>query len=124
MAAFALSFLLPPVYVASVTLMEAQSSDLGIPVPQLGMMEQQFGLRLAASTSGVSTYPEIVRSRQLLTRVLGQRFPTARNRTVRAAGPADPPRPGGPAPRPSGCASCGGAWTRPSTGAPASSPCA
>jgi uncharacterized protein involved in exopolysaccharide biosynthesis len=81
--AYALSFLLPPVYVASVTLMEAQSSSLGSMSPQLGLMEQQYGLRLGASTSGVSTYPEIVRSRQLLTRVLGQHFLTARNSTVR-----------------------------------------
>jgi uncharacterized protein involved in exopolysaccharide biosynthesis len=81
-AAFALSFLLPPVYEASVTLMEAGSNDLGTMSPQLGLMEQQFGLRLGASTSGVSTYPEIVRSRQLLTRVLERRLPTARNRTV------------------------------------------
>jgi uncharacterized protein involved in exopolysaccharide biosynthesis len=81
-AAFALSFLLPPVYEASVTLVEAGSSDLGTMSPQLGLMEQQFGLRLGASTSGVATYPEIVRSRQLLTRVLGQRFPTARQGTV------------------------------------------
>jgi uncharacterized protein involved in exopolysaccharide biosynthesis len=81
-AAFALSFLLPPVYEAGVTLMEARSSDLGTMSPQLGLMEQQFGLRLGASASGIGTYPEIVRSRQLLTRVLGQRFPTARNRTV------------------------------------------
>jgi uncharacterized protein involved in exopolysaccharide biosynthesis len=80
--AFALSFLLPPVYEASVTLMEAQSSSLGSVPPQLGMLEEQYALRLGIRTSGVSTYPEIVRSRQLLTRVLGQRFPTARNRTV------------------------------------------
>ncbi len=81
--AFALSFLLPPVYEASVTLMEAQSSSLGSVSPQLGMLEEQYALRLGARTSGVSTYPEIVRSRQLLTRVLEQRFPTARHRTVR-----------------------------------------
>ena len=81
-AAFALSFLLPPVYVASVTLMEAGSNDLGTMSPQLGLMEQQFGLRLGVSASGASTYPEIVRSRQLLTRVLERRLPTARNRTV------------------------------------------
>jgi uncharacterized protein involved in exopolysaccharide biosynthesis len=81
-AAFALSFLLPPVYEASVTLMEAQSSGSNAMSPQLGLMEQQFGLRLGTGTSGVSTYPEIVRSRQLLTRVLGQRFPTARNHPV------------------------------------------
>jgi uncharacterized protein involved in exopolysaccharide biosynthesis len=81
-AAFALSFLLPPVYEASVTLMEAPGSELGSMSPQLGLMEQQFGLRLGASTSGVSTYPEIVRSRRLLTRVLGQRFLTSRNRPV------------------------------------------
>ena len=81
-AAFALSFLLPPVYEASVTLMEAQSSSLGSVSPQLGMLEEQYALRLGARTSGVGTYPEIVRSRQLLARVLAQRFPTARNRTV------------------------------------------
>ncbi len=81
-AAFALSFLMPPVYEAGVTLVEARSSDLGTMSPQLGLMERQFGLGLGALTSGVSTYPEIVRSRQLLTRVLGQRFPTARHGTV------------------------------------------
>lgn len=81
-AAYALSFLLPPVYEASVTLMEAQSSNLGSTSPQLGMLEEQYALRLGTRTSGASTYPEIVRSRQLLARVLGQRFPTARNRMV------------------------------------------
>ena len=95
-AAFALSFLLPPLYEASVTLMEAQSSSLGAMSPQLGMLEEQYALRLGASTSGVSTYPEIVRSRQLLTRVLGQRYPTARQGTVllldRLARPAPPAR--------------------------------
>jgi uncharacterized protein involved in exopolysaccharide biosynthesis len=80
--AYALSFLLPLVYVASVTLMEAQSGDLGSMSPQLGLMEQQFGVRLGAGTSGISSYPEIVRSRQLLTRLLQQRFPTELNRTV------------------------------------------
>ena len=81
-AAYALSFLLPLVYVASVTLVEAPGSSAGSMSPQFGLMAQQFGLGLGASASGVITYPEIVRSRQLLTRVLGQRFPTSRNRTV------------------------------------------
>lgn len=80
--AFSLSFLLPLVYVASVTLMEAPGSSSGSMSPQLGLMAQQFGLGLGASASGVSTYPEIVRSRQLLTRVLEQRFPTTGNRAV------------------------------------------
>lgn len=80
--AYALSFLLPPVYVASVTLMEAPSSSSASMSPQFGLMAQQFGVGLGASASGVSSYPEIVRSRQLLTRVLGQRFPDAGNRTV------------------------------------------
>lgn len=79
---FMLSYLLPQVYVASVTLMEAPSSSAGSMSPQLGLMEQQFGLRLGAGTSGVSSYPEIVRSRQLLTRVLEQRYPTARRGPV------------------------------------------
>ena len=69
-AAFALSFLLPLVYVASVMLVEAPSSGLGTVPPQLGMMEQQFGLGLGALSGGISTYPDIVRSRQLLTRLL------------------------------------------------------
>ena len=81
-AAFALSFLLPLVYVASVMLVEAPSSGLGTVPPQLGMMEQQFGLGLGALSGGISTYPDIVRSRQLLTRLLASRFPTERNRTV------------------------------------------
>ena len=81
-AAYALSFLVPPVYVASVTLMEASGSSSGSMSPQFGLMAQQFGLGLGASASGISSYPEIVRSRQLLTRVLGQSFPTSRNRTV------------------------------------------
>jgi uncharacterized protein involved in exopolysaccharide biosynthesis len=82
LAALALSFVLPPVYVASVTIMEAQSNGSNTMSPQLGSMEEQLAMRLGTRASGVTTYPEIVRSRQLLTRVLGQRFPTARNRTV------------------------------------------
>jgi uncharacterized protein involved in exopolysaccharide biosynthesis len=81
-AAFLISFLLPVVYEASVTLMEAPGSASGAMSPQLGLMEQQFGLRLGASTSGIGSYPEIVRSRQLLTRVLEQRYPTSRNDSV------------------------------------------
>ncbi len=82
MVAYALSFLMPQVYVASVTLMEAPGSSSGSMSPQLGLMAQQFGLGLGASGSGINSYPEIVRSRQLLTRILGQRFPISRNRTV------------------------------------------
>jgi uncharacterized protein involved in exopolysaccharide biosynthesis len=82
-AAFAISFLLPPVYKASVTLMEAQSSSPGAASPQFGPLEEQYALRLGTRMSGVITYPEIVRSRQLLARVLGQRFATARGRSVR-----------------------------------------
>ena len=77
-----LSFVLPPVYNASVTLMEAQSSGLGSASPQLGALEEQYGVHLGARPSGVSSYPEIVRSRQLLARLLGQRFPTSRQRGV------------------------------------------
>jgi uncharacterized protein involved in exopolysaccharide biosynthesis len=82
LAALGLSFALPPVYVASVTLMEAQSGGSNAMSPQLGGMEEQIALRLGAHASGAATYPEIVRSRQLLTRVLGQRFPTTRNQPV------------------------------------------
>jgi uncharacterized protein involved in exopolysaccharide biosynthesis len=78
-----LSFVLPPVYNASVTLMEAQSSGLASSSPQLGALEEQYGVHLGTRPSGVSTYPEIVRSRQLLTRLLGQRFPTSRQPGVR-----------------------------------------
>jgi uncharacterized protein involved in exopolysaccharide biosynthesis len=81
-AAYALSFLMPQVYMASVTLMEAPGSSSGSTSPQFGLMAQQFGLGLGTSASGINSYPEIVRSRQLLTRVLGQRFPTAGNGTV------------------------------------------
>ena len=82
LAALALSFALPAVYVASVTLMEAQSSASSSMASQLGGMEEQIALRLGTRASGAATYPEILRSRQLLRRVLGQRFPTARNQTV------------------------------------------
>lgn len=90
-----LSFILPPVYDASVTLMEAQSSGLDSASPQLGALEEQYGVHLGARPSGVSTYPEIVRSRRLLARLLGQRFPTSRQRSVllldhlTGPGPAD-----------------------------------
>jgi uncharacterized protein involved in exopolysaccharide biosynthesis len=80
--AIAISFLLPPVYEASVTLMEAQSSGLASSSPQLGALEEQYGVHLGARPSGVVTYPEIVRSRQLLTRLLDRRFPTSRRRDV------------------------------------------
>ena len=82
LAALALSFVLPPVYVASLTLMEAQSSGANSTSPQLGAVEEQIAMRLGTRTGGVATYPEIVRSRLLLTRVLERRFTTARGRSV------------------------------------------
>jgi uncharacterized protein involved in exopolysaccharide biosynthesis len=82
LAALVLSFLLPPVYDASVTLMEAQNQGLSDLSSQLGAVEEQLALPLSSHASGVATYPEIVRSRRLLQRVLAQHFPTSRGRTV------------------------------------------
>ena len=82
LSALVLALVLPPVYVASVMLMEAQSGGSSVTSPPPGSMEEQIALRLGSRASGVATYPEIVRSRQLLTRLLGQRFPTARDHPV------------------------------------------
>lgn len=82
LVALGASFLLPPVYEAGATLMEAQSAASGSPLDQLGLAAETFGLRSSARASGASTYPEIVRSRRLLATLLAQRFPTASGEVV------------------------------------------
>jgi uncharacterized protein involved in exopolysaccharide biosynthesis len=73
----ALSLVLPPVYVASTMLMEARGGGADSPLAQLGL-DEALPLHLGTRAGGVNTYPDIVRSRALLTTVLERSYPLRR----------------------------------------------
>lgn len=70
------AFLIPPTYRARTTLIPVSTqSSLGA-LGQLGVGLEDLGLPIGVGNTQVSKYPEIVRSRRLLTHALLQRFPT------------------------------------------------
>ncbi len=77
----ALAFVLPPVYVAGVTLLEAPKHDGSSTLEQLGLSAQALGISSGAGSNAL-TYPDILRSRRLLAGLLAERFPRERGDRV------------------------------------------
>lgn len=75
--ALAIALVLPPTFVASVSVLEAPRSGGGSALDQLGMSADLLGLRSGA-TSNALTYPDVLRSRRLLGALLAQRFRNSR----------------------------------------------
>ncbi len=82
-AAVALSFVLPPKYVAQVTVLEAPRNGGNSALDQLGIGAQALGLSLNGAGSNALTYPDILRSRRLLERVLADTVTTRDGRRAR-----------------------------------------
>ena len=68
--AVAVSFVLPPVYVASVEVVDSSPTVSGSSLDRMSSRLADLGLASGAPASQVATYPEILRSRRLLTRLL------------------------------------------------------
>ncbi|MFN8589583.1 MAG: hypothetical protein U0704_17485 [Candidatus Eisenbacteria bacterium] len=94
--AVALSFVLPPVYVANVALLEAPRPGGGSALDQLGVQAELLGIK-GGGGSNALTYPDILRSRRLIVTLLESRYTDGRGRTTTlidhvARGPASPQR--------------------------------
>jgi len=88
-----ISLLLPPVYVASTSLLEAPKQGGGSTLDQLGISAQLMGIGGGGGASNALTYPDILRSRRLLDGLLASRFPTRQGRPVRLDDYLKPGRP-------------------------------
>ena len=77
------SFVLPPVYVASVSVLEAPRREGGSALEQLGLSASMLGLKAGGGTSNALTYPDILRSRRLLEGLLGSSFALKNGRRAR-----------------------------------------
>lgn len=80
--AVALAFVLPPTYVASLAILEAPRAGTGSTLEQFGLSAEMLGLKPAGGSSAL-TYPDILRSRRLLERLLAASFPARDGRTHR-----------------------------------------
>jgi len=72
--ALGLALVLPPVYVAGVSVLEAPRPGGGAALDQLGLSAEMLGIKAGGASSNALTYPDILRSRRLLEGVLGQSF--------------------------------------------------
>jgi uncharacterized protein involved in exopolysaccharide biosynthesis len=81
--AVAASFAVPPTYVAQVTVLEAPRPGGGSALDQLGLGAEALGLKVGGASSNALTYPDILRSRRLLGRLLDERVPTRGGASVR-----------------------------------------
>ena len=72
--ALLVAFLLPPTFVASVSVLEAQRPGGTSALSQLGVSAEMLGLHAGGSGSNALTYPDVLRSRRLLGALLEQRF--------------------------------------------------
>ena len=88
-----LSFVLPPSYVATVSLLEAPRQNGNSTLDQLGLSAQMLGLKNGGGTTNALTYPDILRSRRLLGGLLASSFPTQRGGRVRLDGYLDRGKP-------------------------------
>ena len=71
--ALLLAFVLPPTFVASVSVLEAPRSNGASALEQLGMSADLLGLRSGGGSNAL-TYPDVLRSRRLLGTLLEQPF--------------------------------------------------
>ncbi len=77
------SFVLPPVYVADISLLEAPKQSGSSTLDQLGLSAQLMGIGAGGGASNALTYPDILRSRRLIEGLLASHFPSRRGGTVR-----------------------------------------
>jgi uncharacterized protein involved in exopolysaccharide biosynthesis len=70
------AFVMPPVYVAGVSMLEAPRDNGGSALDKMGISAQVLGLGAGGGTSNALTYPDLLRSRRLLSGLLAARFPT------------------------------------------------
>lgn len=75
--ALALAFLLPPTFVAGVSVLEAPRSGGASALDQMGVSAEMLGLRTGGGGNSALTYPDVLRSRRLLGALLEKRFRTA-----------------------------------------------
>ena len=80
--AVALSFVLPPTYVANVALLEAPRPGGGSALDQLGLQAEMLGIK-AGGGSNALTYPDILRSRRLVTTLLESNYTDEKGRSVK-----------------------------------------
>jgi uncharacterized protein involved in exopolysaccharide biosynthesis len=80
---FAVSLVLPPVYVSGVSMLEAPRQNGSSTLDQLGLSAQMLGLKAGGGASNALTYPDILRSRRLLVGLLESDFPTQKHGRVR-----------------------------------------
>jgi uncharacterized protein involved in exopolysaccharide biosynthesis len=78
----ALAFVLPPQYVADVSLLEAPRPGGGSALDQLGLSTQVLGLKPASGPTNALTYPDLLRSRRLIESLLQGRYALASGRLV------------------------------------------
>lgn len=71
--ALLIAFVLPPTFVASVSVLEAPRSSGASALDQLGMSADLLGLRSGGGSNAL-TYPDVLRSRRLLGTLLEQPF--------------------------------------------------
>lgn len=76
-AALALSFALPPTYDAKVSVLEAPRANGSSALDQLGLGAEALGFKLGGASSNALTYPDILRSRRLLVRLLADTVNTS-----------------------------------------------
>ncbi len=93
----ALAFVLPPVYVAEVSMLDAPRPSGNSTLEQLGLSAQMLGIKTGGGGTDPLTYPDILRSRRLLEPLLAADFPTRAGRRVALEGylvhgPASPQR--------------------------------
>ncbi|MBI5170001.1 MAG: hypothetical protein HZA61_10970 [Candidatus Eisenbacteria bacterium] len=79
--AVALSFVLPPTYVANVALLEAPRPGGGSALDQLGLQAEMLGIK-GGGGSNALTYPDILRSRRLLTTLLEEKYTDRKGASV------------------------------------------
>ena len=77
-----LALVLPPVYVADVSLLEAPRENGTSTLDQLGVSAQLLGLKTGGGGSNALTYPDILRSRRLIEGLLARRFPVRHGGSV------------------------------------------
>lgn len=76
-AAVALSFALPPTFDAKVSVLEAPRAGGSSALDQLGLGAEALGFKLGGAASNALTYPDILRSRRLLVRLLADTVNTS-----------------------------------------------
>ena len=95
MLALLLAWVLPPTYVAQVSVLEAPRAGGSSALDQLGMSAEMLGLRSGGgSGSNALTYPDVLRSRRVLGALLDQRYRGEKGESKLLADWIQPGRPG------------------------------